>query len=242
MEKETDNTVPDQQPPSMCRDLSALFFVVPDGLGSRTGKIAAVHGTTGGTLFYGSGTASNKVLKFLGLEDSRKEILLTLVRSSVVEEIIRDCVQELEMDTPGSGVAFAVPVTYSAGLRAQAESDLREECGDMPKPEYDLIFTIVERGFSEDVVEASRAAGASGGTIITGRGTGVHETGTFFGVPIEPEKEIILTLVPSTMTAGVMERVNRDLRLDLPGKGIAFSMPVTHTGGISHGEHHGKVK
>lgn len=242
---ERDNTLPDRQMPASLPELSALFFVVPDGMGSRAGKIAAAHGAGGGTLFYGSGTASNKVLKFLGLEDARKEVLLTLVASASVEAILRECVRTLEMQQPGSGIAFAIPVPISAGLRASGSSEPnhREECGDMSfQHEHDLIFTIVERGFAEDVVEASRAAGASGGTIITGRGTGVHETGTFFGIKIEPEKEIVLTLVPSNLTAGVMERVNRDLRLDQPGKGISFSMPVTHTGGISHGEHHGQVK
>lgn len=221
-------------------ELSALFFVLPDGFGDRARKIAIAHGAGGGTLFYGNGTASSKVLKFLGLEDSRKEILLMLARTEAIEKILDISGQELDLDQPGTGVAFAVPVFGYIGARG-ARLPEKEGRKSMDAA-FDLIFTVVERGFSDDVVEASREAGASGGTIITGRGTGVHETETFFGIKIEPEKEIVLTLVPSSITGAVMERINKDLRLNEPGKGVSFCMPVTHTGGISHDKTAGKVR
>ena len=63
--------------------------------------------------------------------------------------------------------------------------------------EFDLIVAIVNRGFSDLVMDAARAAGASGGTILHGRGTGVHEAEQFFGIAIQPEKEIVLILTRS---------------------------------------------
>ena len=58
---------------------------------------------------------------------------------------------------------------------------------------FELIVAIVNRGFSDLVMDAARKAGASGGTILHGRGTGVHEAAQFFGVAIQPEKELVLT-------------------------------------------------
>lgn len=57
-----------------------------------------------------------------------------------------------------------------------------------------LIVTIVNRGYSDEVMDAAREAGAQGGTILYSRGAGVHETETFFGIPIQPEKELVLIL------------------------------------------------
>ena len=63
------------------------------------------------------------------------------------------------------------------------------------KFEFDLIVTIVNRGFSDYVVDTAREAGATGATIITGRGTSIHETDKFLGISIQPEKELVLVLV-----------------------------------------------
>jgi len=65
---------------------------------------------------------------------------------------------------------------------------------------FELIVVIVNKGEAFDVVEASKSMGAEGGTIILGRGTGIHENLKILGVPIEPEKEIVLILVPRGIT------------------------------------------
>ncbi len=58
-----------------------------------------------------------------------------------------------------------------------------------------LIVSIVRKGWGNIVLEASVKAGATGGTVLLGRGIGVNEKESIFGIPIEPEKEIVLTLV-----------------------------------------------
>ena len=40
--------------------------------------------------------------------------------------------------------------------------------------------------------------GATGGTILHGRGAGIYENSSLFSMAIEPEKEIILFLFPKT--------------------------------------------
>ncbi|NLM42895.1 MAG: P-II family nitrogen regulator [Clostridiales bacterium] len=99
---------------------------------------------------------------------------------------------------------------------------------------YDLIVTIVNRGFAEEVVEASKKAGAQGGTIMRGRGTGIHETAKIFGIPIEPEKEIVLTLIDRDKTEQVMASITEAVKLEKPGHGISFVLEVGKTVGICH--------
>ena len=100
--------------------------------------------------------------------------------------------------------------------------------------EYELIVTIVNRGFSERVVEASKRAGAEGGTIFFGRGTGIHETKKLLGIPIEPEKEIVLTAVPKGITEKVLSAIIEAARLDQPATGIAFVIELKKVAGICH--------
>ncbi|MFO7732348.1 MAG: P-II family nitrogen regulator [Candidatus Aminicenantes bacterium] len=99
---------------------------------------------------------------------------------------------------------------------------------------FDLIVTIVNKGVSENVLKASKEAGAEGGTIVFGRGAGIHETKTLLGIPIEPEKEIILTVVPRALTDKALEAIVRAADLDEPGTGIAFVVELRRVAGICH--------
>jgi nitrogen regulatory protein P-II 1 len=99
---------------------------------------------------------------------------------------------------------------------------------------FDLIVTIVNKGVSENVLKASKEAGAEGGTIVFGRGAGIHETKTMLGIPIEPEKEIVLTAVPRSLTDRVLEAIVEGGELDKPGTGIAFVIELRRIAGICH--------
>jgi nitrogen regulatory protein PII len=103
-----------------------------------------------------------------------------------------------------------------------------------PAGGYDLIITIVNKGWSERIVKASKEAGAEGGTIMFGRGTGIHETKTFFGIPIEPEKEIVFTAIPEEKTREVLSAIIEAGRLNEPGTGVAFVLPLKYVAGICH--------
>lgn len=100
--------------------------------------------------------------------------------------------------------------------------------------QYDLIVTIVNRGFAERIVQASKGAGAEGGTIFFGRGTGIHETRKLLGIPIEPEKEIVLTAIPREKTEQVLAAIIEAGELDRPGTGIAFVIELKRVAGICH--------
>ncbi len=100
---------------------------------------------------------------------------------------------------------------------------------------YELIVTIVNKGGAEKAVEASKKAGAQGGTIVFARGTGNHEQVKLFGITIEPEKELVLTLVDRKKTAKVLDAIVEEVDLNQPGKGIAFVLNVEKVAGIISG-------
>lgn len=97
-----------------------------------------------------------------------------------------------------------------------------------------LIVTIVRKGWGSSVLEASVAAGARGGTVLGGRGAGINEKEKIFGVSIEPEKEIVLTLVPTERADGILDAIVQAADLNDVGRGIAFVLPVDKVVGVAH--------
>lgn len=99
---------------------------------------------------------------------------------------------------------------------------------------FDLIVTIVNKGNCDKVIEASKKAGAEGGTLLFGRGTGIHEHAKLFGITIEPEKEVILTLIRRELSEEVFAAITVAVDLNKPGRGIAFVLEVERVVGITH--------
>lgn len=99
--------------------------------------------------------------------------------------------------------------------------------------EHQAIFCIVNSGFSEAVMTSAKKFGAKGGTVINARGTASKEAETFFGVTVEPEKEIVMILVPTKRRDKILEALYDEVGLATAGQGIAFSIPVDGVVGLS---------
>ncbi len=96
------------------------------------------------------------------------------------------------------------------------------------------IVAIVERGKADRVVDAAKDAGASGATIFYGRGTGESEVKKFLNVKIEASKEIILILSEKDKLRPIVEAMVDAGKLEEPGTGIIFTVPVVNLIGLHH--------
>lgn len=97
-----------------------------------------------------------------------------------------------------------------------------------------LIVSIVRKGWGDTVLQATMGAGAHGGTVLFGRGIGRNEQQRVFGIQIEPEKEVVLTLVPATMVERMVDEIVRAAELTAPGHGLTFVLDVEKVAGIAH--------
>ncbi len=97
-----------------------------------------------------------------------------------------------------------------------------------------LIVTIVNKGCGDTAMEASIKAGAEGGTIVFGRGIGIHEKKKILGIQIEPEKEIVLTVTPSDKADAILDEIVKATKLEESGRGIAFTVRVERFVGAAH--------
>ena len=99
--------------------------------------------------------------------------------------------------------------------------------------EHEVIICIVNAGFSDAVMDAAKEFGARGGTVIHARGTANSLAEKKFEIPVSPEKEIVMILVPTKIKDDVLHGLYRAVGLKTPGQGIAFSLPVDAAVGLT---------
>lgn len=98
--------------------------------------------------------------------------------------------------------------------------------------DYEVIICIVNAGFADAVMDAAKEFGARGGTVIHARGTANGLAEKKFEIPVSPEKEIVMILVPTKIKDDVLHGLYRAVGLKTPGQGIAFSLPVDAAVGL----------
>lgn len=101
------------------------------------------------------------------------------------------------------------------------------------KKAYKCILAIVNNGFAEVAMDAAKACGAKGGTILHGRGTISKEAEKIFNISIQPEKEIVMILAKTEFVDGILKGLYNAIGSATKAQGIAFALPVDEVVGLS---------
>ncbi len=221
-----------------------IISIVPKNSARIVTAAANGAGASGGSVLLGRGTASNSIIQLLGLGDTSKEVVLTVVEQSR-EAAVVDAVKTAAADKKHFGVIFslAVPSFFRSGSMNDNEAQTLTNTGDenmadtndsiskndtiaAKKDAYEMINIIVNKGYAEDAMAAARKAGAGGGTILSARGTAREGDEKFFGMEIVPEKEMLIVLVPSDKKAEILDAVKALPCFEKAGSGIVFSSEV----------------
>jgi nitrogen regulatory protein PII len=211
--------------------IELIYFIVNDGQSGKLIHEAKQCGIMGSTVMLGMGTVNNHILDFLGLSDVRKEIVLMLADSNTADQTLDRLNKLYKFEKPNHGIAFTTSIGSTVGTSSIKCGNEKEERG-IDRIMYHSITIIVDKGKAEDVIDAAVEAGSKGGTIINGRGSGIHETSKVFMMDIEPEKEIVLILSEAEKTDAIVASIKEKLQIDEPGNGIIFIQEVLRTYGI----------
>ena len=98
--------------------------------------------------------------------------------------------------------------------------------------QFKVILASVKPTITDKVVDAAKAAGATGATIIPARGTGIHEAKTFFGLTLEAQTDIIMFLLAEHLVQNILDTIAKVGEFEKPGTGIAFVLPVEQVIGL----------
>lgn len=196
-------------------------------------------------MFSAMGTASSKMLKAFGLSGTEKTVCISMSPAVRIKPLMTAVVERLEFTAPGNGIAFVVPVSgVSAALskafskeweqrKERVEEFMDNELSKVrEQSRYELIIALINQGFSEELMDAARDAGARGGTVINARRSGLEEAVKFFGVSLQAEKEVVAIVIPKAQKKELMSVIVKACGIKTEARGIVISLPIESCAGI----------
>ena len=185
--------------------------------------------------FYGRGTAVRSMLELLGIDSSEKRIVAAIATQEKTKQLIREEKRNLYIGVPGHGIIVAVPVKSVGGGKIMALLNGGQQPeGVQPdiNYSYELIVVICNAGRTDMVMNAAREAGAAGGTVLHGKGTGAVAAEKFYKVSIAQEMEVILIVSRAEQKAEIMKTILKKAGQNTEARAIVFSLPVTEVAGF----------
>ena len=206
-----------------------LVVIVEHNKASKVLHLADEKGVTASVAMLGRGTASRTIFDYLGLNDKKKAVLMLFGKTEEITDLADYLVEKLEMDKPNHGIAYIESAFNVFGTEDNANRSENIKRGENM---YNAIYTIVEKGNADDVIEAAQKGGSRGGTVMHARGSGSEEARKVFNMLIEPEKEIVLIISEEAKTKDIVESIRKETGIEEQGKGIIFVTRVVNTYGL----------
>ena len=182
----------------------------------------------------GRGTATSEHLAIYGLDATEKYVISGVGNGSEAEGLIKSAKRKLFIDIPGNGVMLTVPLKSVAGGKTLAYLTDEQKLGGAPRMdfEHELIIVILNEGYSDFVMDAARAAGAGGGTVLHAKGTGGTRGEKFFSVSLADEKDMIYIIAHRDEKAAIMRSINEQAGPGSRAGAICFSLPISSVAGL----------
>lgn len=220
--------------------IELVQLIIPRDMDERYLQFLHTHGMTLTYSFPCHGTAGQHLLDLLGLENTEKMMLLTFMEHEKAHRFLHDCVTQMGLEVPGSGVAFSIPLDSVGGMSSMnlllenQEIDL-EEVKKVDKQDLypcALLVAICQAGHTDLVMDSARGAGARGGTVVHAKGTAGEMALKFFGVSLADEKELILILVNRSQKNVIMKAIMEKAGIQSEAHTVLFSLPVEEVAGL----------
>lgn len=178
----------------------------------------------------GHGTAGSEIMDILGLENSDKEIIVSIAdrgRAKNMLTVLND-----RLDNFGSkGIAFmlklnAAPNLIISALENQPGKPNKEDKTQMDGEKYCLIVITVNQGYTDEVMAAAKKGGARGGTLLRARHVSAHEADGVLDFGFMPEREIIAIIAPKDKQRDIMDSVNAEHGVRSESGAVIVSLAV----------------
>lgn len=185
----------------------------------------------------GRGTAASDILNYFSLEATQKAVLFAVVTDTVWTAVKKGLESIMQIDIPGTGIAFVIPMSSIGGKRqlqflTNGQRFTKGEETVLKDTKHELLVVVANQGYIETIMDAARRGKAAGGTVIHAKGTGMEGAEKFLGVSLATEKELVLIVVRHEDKNAVMSAIMEDAGLESRAKAIVFSLPVTSTAGL----------
>jgi len=181
----------------------------------------------------GAGTAPSEMMDILGLASNDKDILFSFAPRRAVLGLAAELNKDVSGGSNLGGLMMLLPLSAMNRLAAEVIGRSADELPDkgeenMVKSEYkhNLILISVNHGFTEQVMQTAKKAGATGGTVIRARQAEAGDLEKMTGIREQEEKEIVTILAPESVCGQIMSDVNREFGLKTEANGVVIALPV----------------
>lgn len=192
-------------------------------------------------IFHAQGTATSEIMDMLGLDGVDKNVLMSMMPKPFADEMLKKLRKRLHLGMPNTGIAFTLLMSGGSGHVVKMVESLEPEEkrillerneADMTENEYSMIMVIVNQGFSEEVMNAARPMGASGGTVFHSRRIGTQEAMKFWKISVQEEREVVLILAQKEDKLAIMQEIGKQCGMKSKAQGIIMSLPVDGIAGL----------
>ena len=97
---------------------------------------------------------------------------------------------------------------------------------------HELIITVVDKKFTDKGLDATRAAGATGATVLHSRTVGNKQAEQIIGTTLSQETDTLALITTYEYKAKIMEAIRDVAGLKTEGSAVIFSLPVDKLIGI----------
>ncbi len=178
----------------------------------------------------GYGTAPSEMMDIFGLGTNNKDVIFSFASADTVASFALDLGKTFDSSPKYGGLAMVLPLSainrISAELIRKRNPNANEKEGEEMKNEnkYHLIAVAVNQGYTDEVMQTAKHAGATGGTILRARLADsklLEQLGD-----VQEEKEIVLIFASSINSNEILEAVNQACGLRTPAQGVVCAIPV----------------
>ena len=194
----------------------------------------------------GYGTAKSNYMSYLGLDEIEKRVVYALIPNYCESRVLRAINRKLKLYLSGNGIAFTIPITGISSIISNAilstpfRDEMIAENTNTPEKErnkmHELVVAVVNQKFTDKVLDCSRAAGATGATILHTRSVSNKQAEQLIGKTFTQETDTIAILTSREYKARIMEEILENAGLKTEGGAVLFSLPVDSLVGIGRFE------
>lgn len=218
--------------------IKLIFTITRRGAGSKMVDFYKQYQLQYNFICLGMGTATSDILDCLGLEDTKKDIVITMAPASKIPTVLKGVTDKFHFGKPGTGIVFTVPLSSVSARVPQILSNPEnlkenEEIILDNAKHFELILAIVANGNADTVIEAAKSVGATGGTLLHGRRVGFEDAENIFGFTIQPEKEILAILTEQSNRTAIMKKITEVAGINTESRALVMSLPVEEIMGLN---------
>ena len=213
--------------------IKVLFSIIGRGKSKKYMEMLGIKGIGFHIQATALGTAPSEMMDIFGLGTNDKDIVISLAPSTLIDSYMTEISGNFGVGSKYNGIAMSLRLSAITRLtseivtrasRINSETEGNRTVKDNTKNQ--LILISVNQGYTDQVMQTAKAAGAMGGTILRARLADAEKVEHFGDAVIQDEKEIITILAPSSTAAKIMEEVNKAHGFTTEARGMIMALPV----------------